>query len=96
MVTRQDCPRLRWLQYHSGPSGTGIERTSRSIPLLGGIAQHQARNHTAAEGAVIDAPVEMVADLFEVSTEEVAMHALAAREEPSKLRQPPRVSFDVV
>lgn len=40
IVTYQDCPRRRWWNYHF--EGKGIERRQTALPLVTGIAVHQA------------------------------------------------------
>jgi hypothetical protein len=36
-----NCPRRRWLNYHSGPTGYGITAKRDSLPLATGISTHQ-------------------------------------------------------
>lgn len=35
------CRRLRWLQYHSGPTGYGFRPKKNAIPLMTGLAVHK-------------------------------------------------------
>lgn len=63
MIARQDCPRLRYLNYHSGPMRTGIERKSRSLPLLTGIHIHAAHAYLL-NGDPIDLVVARMKEEF--------------------------------
>lgn len=52
------CKRLRYLEYHSGPSGYGIRRIAQSLPAVNGIRVHKLFAEVlalASEG--VDRPV---------------------------------------
>lgn len=41
IIAYQQCPRSRWLGYHAGPEGKGLQRKSKSLPLQFGSAFHE-------------------------------------------------------
>jgi hypothetical protein len=61
IVARQECPRLRVLNYHLG--GLGIERIQRSLPLATGIAVHEALAKILT-GESVDASIESVINAY--------------------------------
>jgi hypothetical protein len=73
IVARQECPRLRYLNYHYG--GTGLERVQMALPLVNGIFIHEALSRVLL-GQDVDAVIAEVIAAYRAEVAERGVQAV--------------------